>query len=161
MQSAASGEHRTGEKCLEGIALGCWILPERLALGTWLHDAWCTAATPAELWSRLLSRAKVTVRSVSHIKPIERATIAFFGVDQRQCEVDTNLTAEHVTGLPRGRALGALFHYFSAASAVEGHQSRVNCCTAFRRSIFRRSQTKRLRCADKRIERRLKPCHAP
>jgi hypothetical protein len=33
MRSAAAGEHRTGEECLEGIARGCAILLERWAIG--------------------------------------------------------------------------------------------------------------------------------
>ena len=45
MRSAAEGEHRTGEECLDGIARRRAILPERWAIGTRCHGAWSVAAS--------------------------------------------------------------------------------------------------------------------
>ena len=60
MRSAAEGEHRTGEECLDGIARRRAILPERWAIGTRCHGAWSVAASkPGCVPSSSLSRAKV------------------------------------------------------------------------------------------------------
>ena len=60
MRSAAEGEHRTGEECLDGVARRRAILPERWAIGTRCHGAWSVAASkPGCVPSSSLSRAKV------------------------------------------------------------------------------------------------------
>jgi len=48
MRSAAGGEHRTGEECLDGIAQGCAILPERWAIGARWNGAWWITVSKSE-----------------------------------------------------------------------------------------------------------------
>jgi hypothetical protein len=62
MRSAAIGEHRTGEECLDGIGRRRAILPKRWAIGERSERRWC-GASPGSLFSMLisLSRAKVLI----------------------------------------------------------------------------------------------------
>jgi hypothetical protein len=60
VRSAAAGEHRTGEECLDGKARRRAILPERWAIGTRCHGVWAAAASKSGLYSHfILSLAKV------------------------------------------------------------------------------------------------------